>query len=433
MPANLLYVWLRGELCAQLEQLRTGKLRLRFDPNFVAAHGLGTPSLSLSVPNTLKRLEGPHLERFFDNLLPENPLRATLERQYGVRPNDTFGLLRCIGLDCAGAVQFTESAQSNLEGFHRELSAAELTHLVLTTPTIDTPDDLPLSASLGGVQPKLLLWREGDRWFWPAAGAPSNVIAKPNPSNTPISGLLELEHWALDLARSVGIPAARTTLETFGDRQVLLVDRFDRLDQLDGPATADKQDRTPANHPATLRVHQEDFAQALSIPVAAKYEPASTSEHTRFQELVSKALPFANTDFIPSLIRQITFNAVVGNGDAHSKNYSLTLTAEGEVELAPLYDVAPVFLANSNFRGFGHVVAQQSSLRHINGRHIRDEAASWGYSPTSASEIVGEVCEQLISALPGDISEPAHLVTESGAGYADAVRIRAEAFATSLG
>ncbi len=416
--AGILHVWLRGEHCAELEKLRNGKLRLRFDPHFIATYGVGTPSLSLSITNTTKRLEGPAVDRFFDNLLPENPLRATLERQHSVSPYDTFGLLEKIGLDCAGAIQFTLDEDAPLSGSVHPLTPAEVTRLVEDTPTLNTPDDLPLSASLGGIQPKLLLTRDlSGEWFWPAYGAPSNVIVKPDPSNSPVADLLELEHWTLELARHAGVPAARTELHTFGSRLALVVDRFDRY--------------PTANSRADVRVHQEDFAQALSVSVAAKYEPAS-AQRSRLAELVALAAPFAVHGFELDLLAQITFNAVIGNGDAHSKNYSVMLSPEGEVSLAPLYDAAPVFLASSAIHGFGHVVGGQSSLRHIAARHLVAEAESWGVSSELAQGTIQQVCNGVLHALENSPLSDLTIPTELGDTFPLAVRNRAEQFARDL-
>jgi len=445
MANNILHVWLRGEHCAELEQLRTGKLRLRFDPEFVEEHGMGIPSLSLSLPNTAKRLEGPHVERFFDNLLPEDPLRATLEREHRIRPRDSFALLKEIGLDCAGAIQFTEHTNADLTGSYRRLSASELSDLVLKTPTIDTPDGLPLSASLGGVQPKLLLWRSADNWSWPVAGAPSNIIVKPDPSNTPIPGLLELEHWTLKLAQLSGVPAADTSLADFAGRRALLVDRFDRLDFASAETAARSGDDASLR---CQRVHQEDFAQALGISVAEKYEPSNSTGPSRLASLVQAATPFAESRFVQGLIEQLVFNLVVGNGDAHSKNYSLVLSDQGDISLAPLYDAAPVYLASSRFHGFGHVVAGQSSLRYITAGHLLREVKSWSagqsanggvlggksraHGEESAREIIASVCARIASATTDPQLPIVSARTESGVSYPDAVAERAVRFMAGL-
>nr|BFF21215.1 hypothetical protein GCM10025730_47360 [Promicromonospora thailandica] len=102
---NMLAVWLHGIPVAELMQLRNRRLRLTWTPEAMTRWGEGSCPLSLSLPITVRRVQGPHLERYFDGLLPESPLRAQLEREHGLAPDDTFGLLRTLGAECAGAVQ----------------------------------------------------------------------------------------------------------------------------------------------------------------------------------------------------------------------------------------------------------------------------------------------------------------------------------------
>lgn len=379
MNIKILHVWLRGEQCGQLERLRNGKMRFRFSPDFVATYGTGTPSLSVSILNTLKRVEGTVLDRFLENLLPEDPLRAQLEREHHLNPRDTFGLLALIGLDCAGALQFTQREDSPLTGYYRSLTNRELDKLVADTPSLDTPDDLPLTASLGGVQPKLLLHEEQGLQSWPVGGAASNRILKPDPHIAPpIPYLIWLEQWALTVAQAAGVSSAQAAVRRFDTRDALVVERFDR-----------KND---------ARVHQEDFAQVLGLAVSQKYEPAGGSVG-RLREVAGLVQGFAQPQFLADLLRQVTFNAIIGNGDAHSKNYSIMLNATGQVTLSPLYDVAPVFLVNSRFHSLGHNLDGQSSLRSVRPHHLVNEATSWGLNKELAQRTVTEVATNPIGAL----------------------------------
>lgn len=51
-----------------------------------------------------------------------------------------------------------------------------------------------------------------------------------------------------------------------------------------------------------------------------------------------------------ALLEAITFNVVIGNGDAHSKNYSVMIDRDGSVSLAPIYDAAPVMHLDPRFQ-----------------------------------------------------------------------------------
>ncbi|MDO3650430.1 HipA domain-containing protein [Nocardia mangyaensis] len=85
---------------------------------------------------------------------------------------------------------------------------------------------------------------------------------------------------------------------------------------------------------------QEDFCQALGLDPDAKYE--STAESERLGSRLGRLAPVAaDRAIVPQafrvdLLSAVTFNVIMGNGDAHSKNYSLLLGRRGEVSLAPL-------------------------------------------------------------------------------------------------
>jgi serine/threonine-protein kinase HipA len=381
MPAPLT-LWLHRRPFGQVEQLRNRSLRLRFEPDVVRDFGVGACPLSLSLPLTTKRIEGAVLERWLDNLLPESFLRAALERRHGIRPGDTFAFLQVIGQECAGAVQFTTGDQPLGTGRLRHLSLAEVNRIVRDLPTLDPPDDLPLGASLGGVQAKVLLTRTATGWAWPTDGAMSTHLIKPEPTNdVVVPDLVRHEEWAMRLAARAGLPAARVELADFDGRTAIIVERYDR------------------NHGA--RSHQEDFAQALGIAARDKYESAEPGPG-RLARIAGLAGAQAAdpAELRRDLLRAVAFNLVIGNGDAHSKNYSLRVDENAQFSLAPIYDAAPVYLLNDHLAHFGHSLAGQTRLPYLTAEHLIDEAHGWGLRRDRASAIVMEVLEAVAAAVP---------------------------------
>lgn len=383
-----LHVWLHGRPVGVVEQLRNRALRLRFDPDMVREYGVGACPLSLSLPLTTKRVEGAPLERWLDNLLPESSVRGALERQHAIRPGDTFALLGVIGQECAGAVQFTHSDSPPGPGRLRELTTAEVNQIVRDLPTIDPPDDLPIGASLGGVQAKVLLTRTPTGWAWPVDGAMSTHIVKPEPTtDVVVADLIEHEAWAMRLATRAGLTAATAEVTDFDGRRAIVVERYDRHDG--------------------RRTHQEDFAQALGVATRDKYESfaAPPGRLARIAELAAdqSADPRA---LRRDLLRVVTFNLAIGNGDAHSKNYSLQIDRAPQVALAPIYDAAPVFLLNERLAHFGHAVGGQVRLPYITAEHLVDEAEGWGMRRALAAQTVAEVLEAVAAAAPGTTITP---------------------------
>lgn len=403
MPADLLHLWLQGEHLGELQRLRSGRTRLRFDPQAINAWGSGSRILSYSLPLTPKRTEGLALEIFLDNLLPEGSVRTQLERENGVSPYDTFGLLTHLGAECAGAIQLTPQDAAP-RGHLVPLARAEVDRIVNDLPTLAPPQGEAVSASLGGVQSKVLLTHTETGWAWPAAGAPSSHLIKPAPDSpdAPIPRVIEYEHWAMDLARRSGLPAAETRLESFGDRLALVVTRYDR------------------DH--GVRIHQEDFAQALSIRSGDKYEPP-TSGIGRLKAICDgpgqEALSPA--EFRRDLLRQVTYNVLLGNGDAHAKNYSVILV-DGFCSLSPAYDVAPVFYVNPQFSNFGMRVNGQRGLRYIGRSHLVDEAVSWGMSSDAASDVIDEVVLAVIKEVAEDVPPVAEALVPRVLATANALR-----------
>jgi HipA-like C-terminal domain len=100
-----------------------------------------------------------------------------------------------------------------------------------------------------------------------------------------------------------------------------VVERYDRLVSPDG---------------TVVRIHQEDFCQALGISPESKYEEDGGPSLLRIARVLSAV---AAPDSLERLLAAVTINTIVGNGDAHGKNFSLLHEASGVLLMTPLYDV----------------------------------------------------------------------------------------------
>lgn len=403
-----LHVWLHGRPLGTVDRLRNARLSLRFSPEALDTYGVGARPLSLSLPLTEKRVQGDQLERFLDNLLPEGSVRSALEREHRLAPADTFGLLSRIGRECAGAVQLTEDEAPPEPGHLVELSDDDVDRIVAQLPTLEPPPGQVVSASLGGVQSKVLLARTDEGWAWPSDGAPSTHIIKPEPTaDIAVPDLIRWEEWALRLARTSSIPAARAELADFDGRLALVVERFDRHDG--------------------RRSHQEDLTQALGVSSRDKYETL-TSE----RRLATVAREAGAEAIIPSvlaldLLTQVAFNLILGNGDAHSKNYSLSISTSAAFSMSPLYDVAPVYLVNKVIQTFGHLLDGHGRLPSLTAAHLRAEAGTWGLTDAEVCQTIEGVAAQVRGALATcagdgiDVSEVADLVDARAVAALEAV------------
>lgn len=389
MARKALDVWLYGVHVARLSEPRRFRLRLEFTEEALDTFGEGSRVLSLALPISRKPVQDRdgklQVSAFIEGLLPEGNLRRHIATEAGVPVNDTMTLLERLGAECAGAVQILSEGAKPGAGRVRRLTKQEVDTLIADLPTYHLPEGTTPQASLAGIQDKVLLVAlPNGEWGWPEAGAASTHIIKPEPLGGAVKLLIQTEDWALRVARGAGIDAAEPRIERFGGRTAIVVVRYDR-------------------GPDGTRLHQEDFCQALGLDPAAKYE--STSEATRLgsrlRRVARAAAPRAldPDGFRLALLQAVTFNVVIGNSDAHSKNYSLMIGRDGSVSLAPIYDVAPVMYLDPAFKGTGHVINGKTGIDGIDVDDLTAEAVSWGMGQRRASAAVRSCMERIHSSV----------------------------------
>ncbi|MEX0900746.1 MAG: HipA domain-containing protein [Gammaproteobacteria bacterium] len=259
---------------------------------------------------------------FFQNLLPEGAWRAALCRQLRIAEHDDFGLLRAVGADCAGAVALHADPEWRpRQGRYAPLAVDELrnwTRNPAGRPAFTSAPGLRLS--LAGAQDKLLVHMDDGLAYLCEDGAPSSVILKPDIqdplSGIELSGLNEL--LTMTLADACGLETA--TVFWFAGSYA--VKRFDRAPQ----------------DAAWVRLHQEDFAQLSGTPTLAKYEQQGGPGWRECFSLLDQYASVPARDRL-ELLRRLLFNLLVGNFDAHAKNFALLHAIDGSVRLSPAYDL----------------------------------------------------------------------------------------------
>ncbi|MFV0494095.1 type II toxin-antitoxin system HipA family toxin [Mycobacterium sp.] len=386
-------VWLYRRPLARLTQPNPGRIhyRLEFTEEALDTYGEGRRILSLALPISHKPVAdavgGPlPVTNFLEGLLPEGNLRQQLATALRVPTTDLMALLHAVGGDCAGAVQFLRAGAAPPEPTVRELTPDDVARIVADLPTYNLPDGALPHASLAGIQDKVLVADlGGGRWGIPQHGAASTHIIKPEPQQGTIPHLIQAEDWSLHVAAAAGLTAAQSRIETFDGRMAIVLTRYDR-------------------DPQGQRLHQEDFCQALGLPPQNKYEAPqeSRSQGSRLSRLVARAVGQAAgdpTELRTALLRAVTYNVITGNGDAHSKNYSLLIGQRGEVSLAPLYDSAPVMFIAQRFRGTGHLINGKTSIMDVDAEDLIAEARTWGLPAKLAQRTVESTIDATGSAI----------------------------------
>ncbi|HTR94067.1 MAG TPA: HipA domain-containing protein [Trebonia sp.] len=378
-----LHVWLGGRVVADLTVNRQRVAQLRYRGDYVAERGEGALGLSVPLPVTSRRFRGDLVEYWMESLLPEGETRTILEQYFGVRRGDGFALLAALGRDCAGAVAILPPGEDLLGDVSalQPLSLAEIAQAVGTLRQHPLGVDQDVRVSLGGLQSKLLLVQVDGGWARPVGGTPSTHILKPDPPEFP--GLVASEAFAQRLAALAGLDAAEVRLETFGDRLVLVVTRFDR--ELRGGRL--------------VRRHQEDGCQALGTNPSGPANYQASDGRISYQRLAAVLAAHASdqTDQLSRLGAMVTFTVAIGNTDAHLRNHSF-MHGTGTLSLAPVYDAAPT-VQFAGTRDLALWVGGQAMLAVVTSGHIVRELASWGMETDEAAEVVGSTLERTAGAL----------------------------------
>ena len=117
---------------------------------------------------------------------------------------------------------------------------------------------------------------------------------------------------------------------------------------LDTIALVKRYDRYLGDDSRILRIHQEDFCQALGYSSREKYEGEGGPSFARCCRLV-REISAAPLDDLEGLLQWQIFNVLAGNSDGHAKNLSLLYMLDGAIRLAPFYDLVPTrAIANLN-------------------------------------------------------------------------------------
>jgi serine/threonine-protein kinase HipA len=260
------------------------------------------------------------LPPWFSNLLPEGRLREWIAQARGTAVQREMELLAQVGHDLPGAV--------------RVMAADEVVPVdVLDGHAPPVGNDHAASSlwrfSLAGVGLKFSMMAKGDRLVIPAFGQGGDWIVKlPEPA---YPDLPWNEMAMMTLAQAVGIDVPevrlvhRDSTESLPERvwaggsgYAYAVKRFDR-------------------GPGRKRIHIEDLAQVRGFYADDKYLGS-------FETLGNLIYRRRDVEALREFARRLTFNILIGNGDAHLKNWSLIYPDPRIPTLAPAYDLVATFV-----------------------------------------------------------------------------------------
>lgn len=321
---------------------------LTYTPAWLGNPGAFPLSPSLPLAAAGHGYDSRSIKRFIEHLLPEGHALDVAIATNGLARSNVFGLIRALGQETAGVLRFqdTQEGIATASAGHekREIPVAELDARIADRDMPFTVWDGKVRMSVAGVQDKLLVYldaplEQGGRLFLvEGPRLASTHILKPDLASPRLPHLAVNEHFCMTLARRIGLPAAEVQLLRT-PRPVLVVRRFDRIVQeQNGEARVQRR-------------HMVDACQACDLPVSFKYERnlgkeaavRDIREGMSFERLFGLGGLTANKALARlAMLRWALFQFLIGNCDAHGKNFSFFVGPGGYLEPAPWYDLVSV-------------------------------------------------------------------------------------------
>ena len=307
-------------------------------------------------------------------------MRNLIAQQFQVSHLNDFALLDHIGGECAGAVTFMEPGQTlpvrgnaDIEWL-TDQKVIQILDELPRRPMLAGQDGLRLS--LAGAQDKLPVVFQDNRIGLPKNGTPSTHILKP--AIHAVEDSVTNEGYCLSLAQLMKLSPVRANIQHVLGRSFLLVERYDRV-----------EDMTKG----LLRIHQEDFCQALGVVPEVKYQNEGGPDLQNCFDLVRRVTrPHA-----PQILRlfdYVIFNALIGNHDAHAKNFSLLYVGSSPV-LAPLYDALSTAVYPTLTPKMAMKIGSKYKFGEVQARHWEQLAESVGLAKAQAKKRILEIAELL--------------------------------------
>ena len=367
--SEVLHAWVCGELIGRFERASGAFQRSRF-----VYSSASDARLSISLPYG-EAVSPEAADNFLEALLPESgAARDAIQASTGARSTSSWDLLTAIGGDLPGGIVLHSDLVGPVQGqpflyAATEDEIADRIAQIRRGGTGFARSGVPPRFSLAGAQSKFALTRTSFGDFWSDAWTPSTHILKPESRGH--SGLEQIEFATLRLANLSGVAAPRSAQVEFAGETTFQITRFDRFAESEELAR---------------RIHAEDMTQALGVSPDQKYlvGPDEITAMLR-RETGDDELGY-------EFYRQYAFNAIIGNADAHGKNYSL-LHEEGSITLSPLYDAIPIGLFPEYGQSLAMPVGYMDHFLTITPDDWTESAVDAGLDPERVRLIVQEVAD----------------------------------------
>ena len=380
-----LHVFLFGRLAGVLS-LEKRDFIFEYTPDYLSSSEASP--LSATLPLHAGKHDPATSKSFFSNLLPEGDLRSLIARDRKISIDNDFALLKEIGGECAGAISLLPPETGpDQNDTYEEIPDHVLSKMIASasvTPLLTQNNELRLS--LAGAQNKIpLLYRNG-AFHAPKGNAPSNHILKIASKSFP--DLIENEYVCMKLAEKVGLLVPETFIWRDNGQKAIVIERYDRFLEKDG---------------SLLRLHQEDFCQALGVMPDRKYENEGGPGYKACAEVICKCCSIPAKDKT-RLAEWAIFNFLIGNCDAHAKNISL-LYNRGQTTLAPFYDLVSTLIYPELSSKMAMHIGGKSQGNYLFPVHWERLADDLGLGSKQFAKLAQVMAEKVIGGMEAVVGE----------------------------
>ena len=299
-------------------------------------------------------------------------------------------MLEQIGGECAGAVTFLPEGEeipddhNDDDNRYRVLADEEFARILRELPRrplMAGEDGIRLS--LAGAQDKIAVRIDVDRISIPRGSAPSSHILKP--AIATYEGVVFNEAFCMTLANDCDLNTAPIAIGRIEDIDYLLAERYDRI-----------RDEAGNIH----RLQQEDFCQALGVPSDMKYQSEGGPSLANCFALIREASSAPALD-LRALLDAVIFNLLIGNHDAHAKNFSLLYMPDQTVRLAPLYDLVSTVYYEELTDKMAMKLGGEAKSALSSPKNIEKFAADTGLGAAQTRARVPAIAKEILHRLPG--------------------------------
>jgi serine/threonine-protein kinase HipA len=328
------WIWLPGEtkpVVAGKLEADGDTLSFNYGKSYLARFKDAPPAIPIYEPElplkagALPNLDGLKMPSCIRDSAPDAwGRRVIINKKLGLKGKDTdtatlneLTYLLESGSDRIGALDFQQSPTEYVPRSAVNVSMEELMQSADRVErgvplTLELDQALYHGSSIGGARPKALIEEDGKKY-----------IAKFSATND-LYSVVKAEFIAMRLAALAGINVAPVTLVKAANKDVLLIERFDR-EQI---VTQSKgKDWTRKSMVSALTLFGLDEMMARY----ASYETLAEIIRHRFVE---------PKDTLRELFSRLVFNILCGNNDDHARNHAAFWDGK-HLSLTPAYDICP--------------------------------------------------------------------------------------------